>query len=71
MLGSFFEKERSVGMSLKRSCVVERTASATGVSIRSVRNVHKEFIAQDGTLLTPLKRYASSRVRVNPDEFDR
>ena len=67
----FFEKERSVGMSLKRSCVVERTASATGISIRSVRNVHKEFIAQDGTLLTPLKRYAPSRVRVNPDEFDR
>ena len=67
----FFEKERSVGMSLKRSCVVERTASATGISIRSVRNVHKEFIAQDGTLLTPLKRYASSRVHVNPDEFDR
>ena len=32
----FFEKERSVGMSLKRSCVVERTASATGISITSV-----------------------------------
>ena len=65
----YFEKERSVGMSLKRSCVVERTMSATGISIRNVRNVHKEFIAQDGTLLTPLKRYV--RVRVNPDEFDR
>jgi hypothetical protein len=67
----FFEKERSVGMSLKRSCVVERTATATGVSVRSVRNIHKEFASQDGALLTPLKRYSSSRVRINPDEFDR
>ena len=29
----FFEKEKSVGMCLKRSCVAERTAAATGVSI--------------------------------------
>ena len=29
----FFEKEKSVGMSLKQSCVVERTAAATGISI--------------------------------------
>ena len=60
----FFEKERSVGMCLKRSQVVERTAAATGVSVRSVRNIHKEFQLQDGTLLTPVKQYAASRVRV-------
>ena len=67
----FFEKEKSVGMSLKRSCVVERTAAATGVSVRSVRNIHNEFSAHSGTLLTPLKRYSASRVRINPDNFDR
>ena len=58
-------------MSLKQSCVVERTAAATGISIRAVNNMQKEFISQDGTLLIPLKRYAASRVRINPDEFDR
>jgi hypothetical protein len=51
-------------MCLKRSQVVERTAAATGVSVRSVRNIHKEFQLQDGTLLTPVKQYAASRVRV-------
>ena len=63
-----FEKD---GMSLKRSCVVERTSAATGVSVRSVKYIHKELTSQDGTLLTPLKRYSASRVRINPDELDR
>ena len=35
----FFDKERSVGMNLKRCYVVEWTAAATGVSVRSVRNI--------------------------------
>ena len=35
-----FEKERSVGMSLKRSCVIQRTAAATAVSIRTVNYIH-------------------------------
>ena len=26
---------------------------------------------RDGKLLTPLKRYSTSRVRINPDSFDR
>ena len=71
-LREFFEKERSVGMSLKStcSCVVKRTASATEVSGRSVHSVHKEFITQNGGLLTPLKRYLSSSLQINPDEFD-
>jgi len=67
----FFEKERSVGMCLKRSCVVARTAAATGVSVKSIHNIRKECLSQDGEILTPLKRYAATRVRVNPDEFDR
>ena len=58
-------------MSLKWSCVVERISAATGVSVRTVKYTHKEFTSQDGTLLTPLKRYSASRVRINPDEFDR
>ena len=67
----FFEKERSVDMCLKRSCVVERTAAATGISVRSVRNIHNEFLSQDGKLLTPRKRYSTSRIRINTDGFDR
>ena len=51
--------------------VVERTAEATGISVSSVRNIHSESIDCEGKLFTPVKRYAMSRVRVNPDSFDR
>ena len=30
-----------------------------------------ELVSRDGELLTPLKRYSTSRVRINPDGFDR
>ena len=58
-------------MSLKRSCVIQRTAAATGVSIRTVNYIHQEFTSQDGDLLTPRETYSASRVRINPDDFDR
>ena len=44
--------------------VVERTAEATGISVSSVRNIHSESIDCEGKLFM-------SRVRVNPDSFDR
>ena len=41
----------------------------------SNRSLCKECVKhtqlQDGTLLTPVKWYAASRVRVNPDAFDK
>ena len=64
---NFFEKEWSARMS---SRVIERSAVATGVSVRSVRKIHKEFISRDGEILTPLRRYAASQVRVNANSFD-
>ena len=33
--------------------------------------IHQEFTSQDGDLLTTLKWYSASRVRINPIEFDR
>ena len=66
-----FEKERKTGKLIKRMQVVERTAEATGISVRSVWNIHSEFIDCEGKLFTPVKRYAMSRVRVNPNSFDR
>ena len=66
-----FEKEREQGGPIKMSCVVERTAVATGLAVRTVFSIHKEFISCDEHFLTPVKRYASSRVRINPDSFDR
>ena len=50
------EKEREKGVPIKMICVVERTAIATGLAVRTVFNI---------------KKYASSRVRINPDTFDR
>ena len=51
----FFEKERRTGKSIKRMQVVERTAEATGISVRSVRNIHSEFIDCEEKLFTPVK----------------
>ena len=67
----FFEKEKSGGKSMLKSRVVDRTAAATGVSMKTVYNIHQEFMAHDGELLTPVKRYSTSRIRINPDSFDR
>ena len=64
-------EEREKGRPSKMLCVVERTAIATGLAVRTVFNIHKEFTSCDGHLSTPIKKYASSRVRINPDSFDR
>ena len=44
----FFEKEKRKGSSIKRKRIVEHTAEATGVSIRSVHNINNEYISQEG-----------------------
>ena len=67
----FFEEEKSVGMCLQRSCVAKWTAAATGVSIRTVLNIRRECVSHDGEFLIPVKRYSTSRIRINPDSFDR
>lgn len=51
--------------------VTERTACATKVSIRTVRRVRAEYIKNECHFLTPVKRYTVSRLRDNPDGFDR
>ena len=67
----FFEKEKACRSTINCMAVVKRTAEATGLSEKTVRNIHKESVASDGQLLTPVKRYTVSRIRVNPDSFDR
>ena len=56
---------------INRKAVVKRTAEATGLSERTIRDIHKEHVARDGQLLTPVKRYTTSQIRINPDTFDR
>ena len=66
----FFESEKTKGH--RRAVnVVQRTAQATGLSIRSVKRIHQEYVSHDCKFLTPVKRYSVSRIRVNPDSFDR
>ena len=67
----FFEREKSKGSCIKRLSVVDRTAEATGISARTTNRIHQEFISREGQLLTPVKRYGVSRIRINPDSFDR
>ena len=50
---------------------MKRTAEATRLSERTIRDIHKEHVARDGQLLTPIKRYTTSRIRINPDTFDK
>ncbi len=66
----FFESEKKKGHS-KSLKIIPRTAEATGISEMSVKRIHKEYLAQDCKFLTPVKRYSVSRIRVNPDSFDR
>ena len=67
----FFEKEKACKPTSNRMAVVKHTAEATGLSERTVRDIHEEHVARDDQLLTPVKRYTASRIRINPDTFDR
>lgn len=67
----FFEKEKAYKSTINRMAVLKRTADATRVSERTVSKIHKDYIAHDSQLLTPVKRYTVSRIKVNPDAFDK
>ena len=66
-----FLKKKRKGSTFKREGIVECTAEATGVSVRSVHDIYNEYISEEGKLLTPVKQYTISRVCVNPDSFNR
>ena len=57
---AFFEEEKRHGRSILRERVIDRTAQATNISKSTIKNI-----------LTPTKRYTASRIRINPDAFDR
>ena len=67
----FFEKEKRKESSIMRERFIEGTAEAIGLSIRSVFNIHNRYIPWEGKLLTPVKRYTTSRVYLNPDPFNK
>ena len=51
--------------------VIDRLSETTGMSQKCLRNIHTEFLANDGKFLSPINRYTASRVRVNTNSFDR
>ena len=57
---AFFEKEKACKSTINRMAVVKRTAEATELSERTIRDIHKGHVARDGQLLTPVKRYTTS-----------
>ena len=67
---AFFEKENACKLTINRMAVVKRTTEATGLSEITIRDIHKGNVARDGQLLTPVKRYTTSRIQINPDTFD-
>ena len=68
---AFFEKETLKGSFIKRLSVVKRTTEATGLSLRTINRIHQEYISHDGQFMMPVKRYGVSRIRINPNSFDR
>ena len=68
---AFFEKEKLKESCIKRLSVAKRTTEATGLSLRTINRIHQEYVSHDGQFLTPVKRYGVSRIRINPDSFDR
>ena len=68
---AFFEKAKLKGSFIKRLSVVKRTAEATGLSLRTINQIHQEYVSHDGQFLTTVKRYGVSQIRINPDSFDR
>ena len=67
----FFEKEKTFKSNINRMAVMKRMAEATGLSERTIRDIHKEHVARDGQLRTPVKRYTTFRIQINPDTFER
>ena len=55
----------------KRMKVIDRLSEATGISQRCLRNIHTEFLANDGKFLSPINHYTASRVRINMNSLNR
>ena len=51
--------------------VIDKLSEATGISQRCLRNIHTEFLTNDGKFLSPINRYTTSRVKINTDFFNR
>ena len=64
-------EEGACKSTINKMAVVKHTAKATGLSERTVHDIHKEHVARDGQVLTPVKRYTASWIWINPDTFDR
>ena len=46
---AFFGKRKSIGYMNKWMNVIDRLSEATGISQRCLRNIHTEFLANDGS----------------------
>ena len=67
---NFFDVEKTEKRAILRNRVHDRMAQASGLSTRTIFNVLRS-VTPDNTFLTPTKRYERTRIRVNPDSFDK
>ena len=67
---TFFNNEKMQQRSTLRNRVIERTAKACGVAVRTVYSVQSEFRSSAGILSTPEQRYTKSRVQIKLDDFN-
>ena len=67
---TFFNNEKMQQRSTLRNRVIERTAKACGVAVRTVYSIQSEFRSSAGILSTPEQRYTKSRVQIKLDDFN-
>ena len=59
------------GSFIKRLSVAKRTAEVTGLSLRTINQIHQEYASIDGQFRCQLKDMVFQRIRINPDSFDK
>ena len=67
---NFFDVEKNEKQAILRNRVHDRMAQASGLSTRTIFNILRS-VTPDNSFLTPTKRYERTRIRVNPDSFDK
>ena len=55
----------------RRRTIIDGLSEAAGIYKRCLRNIHTEFLANDGKFLSLIKYYTTSRIKINTDFFSR
>ena len=69
-LRNHFEEEKQTEKSLMKNRLLDRKATATRISKSTIKRIY-QMITEGKEILTPAKQYTKSRIKINPDSFDK